>query len=417
MPQAEIFERLGLALAIGMLIGIQRGWQEREGAPGSRAAGIRTHSLIGLLGGVWGMLVPLTGPVALGFAAAAFAGTFVLYDWQEMRDAKSHSAAGMVAGLLSFALGVYAALGNRFAAGSAGVAATFILAERRALHEFLERLTWSELRAALLLLVMTVVILPVIPNAPIDPWGAFNPFQIWLMTVVIATVSFAGYVAVRVAGARNGLIYAGIGGGLVSSTSVTWRFSELARLESKMRASFVAGITAAWCVSLLRSFAIAVVMSPALGLALAKPLGAALIVVAVTCAVSYRFSERGGGGPELKLGNPLDLSEVLRFAALLSAVLIGSKWLLHVLGTGGLLVLASISGLADVDPMTLSMGQAAGHGVAVQYAAVVVLVATAANTVTRAALTWVFGGMRLGSVLTAIACAAAAAAAIVGFVV
>lgn len=412
MPIAEVFERLGLALAIGMLIGIERGWQEREGAPGSRAAGIRTHALIGLLGGLWGALAPLTNPIVLGFAVLAFAGTFVIYDRAEVRDAKSHSAVGMIAGLLSFALGAYAVLGNRLAAGSAGVAATFILAERQALHAFLERLSWPELRAALLLLIMTVVFLPVIPDRALDPWGAFNPFQIWLMTAVIATVSFAGYVAVRVAGARNGLIYAGVGGGLVSSTSVTWRFSQLSRLQPEMLTDFVAGITAAWCVSLLRSFAIAAVISPSLGLSLAKPLGAALVVVAAACALSYRYSKRDGVGPELKLDNPLDLSEVLRFAALLSAVLIASKWLLHVVGTGGLIVLASISGLADVDPMTLSMAQSAGHSVAIEYAAMVVLVATAANTVTRVALTWIFGGTRFGLTLTGIAGVAAGAAAV-----
>ncbi len=416
MPVAETFERLGVALAIGMLIGIERGWQEREGAPGWRAAGIRTHALIGLLGGVWGMLASLTGPAVLGFAAAAFAGTFVLFEWAEMRDAKSHSATGLVAGLLAFALGAYAVLGSRLAAGSAAVAATFILAERRALHEFVERLTWPELRAALLLLIMTVVFLPLLPDRAVDPWGAFNPFQIWLMTVVIAAFSSVGYVAVRLAGARNGLLYAGTAGGVVSSTTVTWRFAELARRQPDMRSSFLAGIAAAWIVSLLRVLAIATAMSPLLGLSLVKPVGCAAIFVAAACGYFYWNAERTGAGPELKLDNPFDLAEILRFGALLSVVMIASKWLLRVAGTGGVLALAAVSGLADVDPMTLSMGQAAGHSVAVGYAAIVVLVANAANLLARCVLGGIFGGVRFGLTLTAIA-VAAAAAALVGLAV
>jgi uncharacterized membrane protein (DUF4010 family) len=410
MPMAEVIERLGLALAIGMLIGTERGWQEREGAPGSRAAGIRTYALIGLLGGVWGMLVPLAGPVVLGFAAAAFAGTFAIFEWAEMRDAKSHSATGLVAGLLSFALGAYAVLGSRLAAGSAGVAATFILAERRALHEFVDRLTWPELRAGLLLLIMTVVFLPVIPNRAVDPWGAFNPFTVWLMTVIIAALSFVGYVAVRLAGARNGLLYAGTAGGVVSSTTVTWRFAALARLQPDMRPSLLAGIAASWTVSLLRVAVIAAALSPPLGLALVRPLGSAAIVVAAVSAYFYRNAARNAAGPALKLDNPFNLAEVFRFGAMLSVVLVASKWLLRVAGTGGLLALASVSGLADVDPMTLSMAQSAGHSVTYEYAAIVVLVANAANLLMRCLLGWFFGGMRLGLTLTAIACAATGAA-------
>jgi uncharacterized membrane protein (DUF4010 family) len=414
MTTAEIFERLGLALAIGILFGIERGWQEREGDTGS--AGVRTYAMVGLLGGVWGFLAPLAGPVVLGFAALAFAVTFALFQWQELHDTQSHSAVGMVAGLLAFALGAYAVLGSRLAAGSAAVAATFILAERRALHGFVERLTWPELRSSLLLLIMTVVFLPVLPDRTIDPWGAFNPFQVWLITVIIGAVSFVGYVAVRLAGTRNGLLYAGVAGGLVSSTTVTWRFAALARHESGLWAAFVSGIAASWCVSLVRVLAIAFVISPPLALNLAKPLGFALIVVATASAIFYRFAERGSEGPELKLDNPFDIGETLRFGALLSVVLIASKWALAVIGNSGLIALASISGLADVDPITLSMGQAAGHSVTFPYAAVIVLIATAANTLTRCVLAWSFGGVRLGAIMTTIA-SAGVIAGLIGLIV
>lgn len=412
MTTAAIFERLGLALAIGLLIGIERGWQEREGKPGSRAAGIRTHALIGLLGGTWGLLAPLAGASVLGFAALGFTAAFTLFEWQEMRAAGSFSATGTIAGLLSFALGAYAVLGNTFAAASAAVAATFILAERRVLHEFLVRLKWAELRAALLLLVMSVVLLPVLPDRTVDPWGALNPFQIWLMTVLIAAMSYGGYIAVQIAGGRKGLLYAGSAGGLVSSTTVTWTFAQLSRAHGGSRSEFVSGISASWAVSILRVMIIVAVMSPPLAVSLAVPLSAALAVTGAASALFFRRAGEGATGSQLSLEDPFDISAILRFGALLACVMLATKWLAHAFGGLGLLGLAWFSGLADVDPVTLSMGKSAGHGVAYNYAAIIVLTAVSANAVAKCALAYIFGGARLGLLLSAIAAAGAGAALI-----
>ncbi len=416
MTTSELFERLGLALAIGLLIGIERGWQEREGKAGSRAAGIRTHALIGLLGGIWGLLAPLAGQAVLGFAALGFTAAFTLFEWQEVRGAGSYSATGMVAGLLSFALGAYAVLGNTFAAASAAVAATFILAERRVLHEFLARLRWAELRAGLLLLVMTVVLLPVLPNRAVDPWGALNPFQIWLMTVLIAAMSYGGYIAVRIAGGRKGLLYAGGAGGLVSSTTVTWTFARLAKAQSAFRSEFIAGILASWAVSVMRVAVIAAVMSPPLAAPLGPPLGAAFVAFCATSALFYRRAEKQGAQSQLSLEDPFDIIAVLRFGLLLAAVMLAAKLLAQTFGNLGLFGLAALSGLADVDPVTLSMGQAAGHSVAFDAAAYVILIAVAANTAAKCALAFVFGNLRTALILTATALAGGGAALIALFV-
>src|ERR1041385_7129816 len=126
MTTPEIIQRLALALAIGLLLGVERGWQEREWKPGSRAAGIRTHALIGVLGGVWALLSKTLGATILGFAALAFAATFALFEYRELKAQKSASATGFVAALLAFALGAYAVLGDMVAAGSAAVAATVL---------------------------------------------------------------------------------------------------------------------------------------------------------------------------------------------------------------------------------------------------------------------------------------------------
>ena len=228
MAELELLQRAGLAAAIGLLIGIERGWQEREARDGARVAGIRTFTLIGALGGICGLYA---GPqvIGLGLCFLAFALPFGLFEWRRAEQAGSVSATDLVTGLLTFALGAFAAEGNMAVAAAVGVAAAAILAERQMMHEFLRRLKWMELRAGLLLLVMTVVLLPVLPDRTVDPWNALNPHQIWLMTVLVGAVSYGGYIAVRIAGERKGLLYAAIMGGVASSTTVTWMFARLAR--------------------------------------------------------------------------------------------------------------------------------------------------------------------------------------------
>jgi uncharacterized membrane protein (DUF4010 family) len=410
MATVELFERLALALTIGLLFGVERGWQEREGKPGSRAAGIRTFTLIGLLGGVWGLLAHIGGDVLLGFAAVGFAGWYGFFQWREARDQKSNSATGFVAGLLAFALGAYAILGEKAAAGSAAVAATVILAERQALHGFLERLKWVELRAALMLLVMTFVLLPVLPNRTIDPWGAINPYQLWLLAILTAGISYAGYIAVKLAGPRRGLIYAGAAGGLVSSTTVTWTFARIARQNAQARLEFVAGIITSWTVSLVRMTAIAVLLAPALIYPFGVPALAAACVTMASASLLYRRSAVESVEADLGLTDPFDLWMILRFSVLLAAVMLAAKLLSSAAGEAGVLGLAAVSGIADVDPITLSMARIAGTGVPVNHAAVAILVAAGTNLIAKTVLGVSFGGSRFARPLIATAVVAVAAA-------
>ena len=164
MDTLELFQRLGLALAIGFLIGVERGWREREGAAGSRVAGIRTFALIGLFGGIWGALYPLIGGVALGWLRSALPPASPCSSGARAWRRTISPPPTLIAGLLVFALGVYAVLGSMAVAGAAAVAAFALLAEREALHEFLKKVTWPELRAALVLLAMSFVLLPILPD-------------------------------------------------------------------------------------------------------------------------------------------------------------------------------------------------------------------------------------------------------------
>jgi uncharacterized membrane protein (DUF4010 family) len=402
MENLELLERAFLAGAIGLLVGIERGWQEREARDGSRVAGIRTFTLIGLLGGICG-LISASNPMALGFFFLALALPYGFFEWQRAKESGSASVTDFIAGLLTFVLGAYAASGSMVLAAAAGVAATLVLAERRVLHSFLRQIKWVELRAALFLLAMTAVLLPALPDRPVDPWQALNPHQIWLMTVLVGAVSYAGYVGVRLVGGRAGLLVAAILGGLATSTTVTWTFARLARRDSAAVPEIVSAILAAWIVSLIRMTAMAVVVAPSLLHPLATPVLAASIALAVPAAIAWRAAG-GRKSHDLTLSDPLELTLMLRFVLLLTAIMLLAKFFSST--QSGLLALGGLSGLLDVDPVTLSMAKMADGGLSPVLAAETILAAAVANGLAKSALAVIFGGVRLGAMLGAAALAA-----------
>ncbi len=398
MVDLEILQRLMLAAAVGLLLGIERGWQLRAEKDGRRVAGIRTYTLVGLCGGLCGLLAG-GNAVFLGLAFFAFSISFALFEIQHMRLTRRYSATDMVAALLTFALGAYAIRGSMTVAGAVAVLAALLLAERRILHSFLRHLTWLELRAVLLLLVMTVVLLPVLPDRTVDPWGGINPHEVWLMTVLTGAVSFGGYVATRLAGARRGLLYAGALGGLVSSTTVTWTFARLARHQRSMRAEVCAAILAAWTVSLVRMAAIAIVVAPVLLVSLLPPIAAAALALMVLAAVNYTIAGRTKG-EALALRNPFEIATILKFGALLAAIMLFSKLAGAAFGEAGLSALGALSGVLDVDPITLSVSRMAGVAGMLPVAATsVILLAALTNAIAKTVLGFAFGGPRVGGML------------------
>lgn len=389
-------QRAGLAAAIGLLIGIERGWQERQARDGSRVAGIRTHTLIAILGGICGFLTR-TSPLAMGLCFLAFALPFGFLEWRRIRASNNFSATNLVAGLLTFVLGAYATAGNMTVAAASAVVMTAVLAERRILHGFLRRLRWVELRGALILLVMTVVLLPILPDRTVDPWNALNPHEIWLMTVLVGVVCYAGYAAIRLAGPNKGLLFGGLMGGLATSTTVTWTFARMAKHDRSLQAAVLAAVLGAWAVSLLRMTALAVAIAPPLFGPLAAPMGASALLLLAAAGIAYYFAGRTPSHG-LTLRDPLELSLMLRFCGLLAVIMLLSK--LAMARQGGTLALGGFSGLLDVDPITLAMARQAGNEMPLRLAAETILVAAVANGLAKAVLGQVFGGWRLGSMLS-----------------
>jgi len=396
METVELYQRLALALAIGLLVGLERGWRERDLDDGARTAGIRTFGLIGMLGGIWGAMAPVLGPIPLAAAGLSFAAAFILFEWREAVSRNTYSVTSTVAGFIVFALGAFAVLGNQAAAAGAGVATLIILAARTNLHDFLRRMSWPELRSAIVLLAMTFLLLPILPDRTLDPWDAVNLHELWLMVVLIGAISFAGYVAVRVFGETRGLLVSAAAGAVVSSTTVTLFNARVARKSPGAGAPAMA-ICIAWIVSLARMTLIACVINPMLIVPLAAPIGAAIAVLAAA-ALLFRMAaaNREGSGAASMFENPLDLSFVLGFGGLLAAVSVGAQLMSTLFGEAGVLGLAGISGFVDVDPITLSASRLAGVSLSVNAAAEAILLAATANMLTKTAVAVGIGGFRFG---------------------
>lgn len=400
MDTLDIFQRLAVALAIGTLIGVERGWSERTEGEGERTAGLRTHALLGLIGGIWGALVTGTGPgglIALAIAFTVVSAAITIFRLREVTKQGTYGATTLVAGLLAFSLGAFAVLGSMAAAAAAGVAATALLALKGALHGWLQRLTWEELRATLLLLAMSVILLPILPDRGLGPYDAINPRQLWLMTIMLAAVAFVGYIAIKVAGERRGIALTGIAGGLVSSTAVTVTLSRLARENPVLSRACLSGMAFSSGTMVLRVLAIVALLNGTMLALLWAPLLAASLTL-WTSGLFFvgREPAESNGGASLRLGNPFELSTVLQFGALLAVITFVAKVLAATVGASAVLGLAAVSGIADVDAITLSMTELGRASLGPTVASLAVLVALAVNTITKSIYAWIGGGRPIG---------------------
>ncbi len=385
---------LATSLAIGLLIGTERGWQARQAGEGRRVAGLRTYGLFGLLGGGAGLLARILEPDLLGYLFVGFAITVTATYLVQRRGMGDIGMTSLVAALLTFILGAVATLGHAAEAAAAAVVTALLLGFKETLHGWLRRLEQRELHAALQLLLISVVVLPVLPDRGYGPWAALNPYEIWWMVVLIAAISFSGYFAMKIAGARKGILLTGLFAGLASSTAVTLHLSRLARGRPDMTGLTAAGILVACGTMFPRMLLVAGVVNPALLPALTPPL---LSMAGLTYLAALWFWRQGGAAPALPatLRNPLELRVALVFGALLALVMLLGEALRATFGAAGLYGLAAVSGLADVDAMTLALSRMSQGDLALASAVAGIVIAGAANSVVKAVLAGLVGGRAL----------------------
>lgn len=416
MEYLEILQRLAVALSIGLLIGLERGWTMLGEGEGERTAGLRTLGLAGLLGGLSALLAMRIeqGGVVLAASFVSYSAILATYRFREVQRRKTYGTTTVIAGLVTFVLGALAMVVEPIVVAAAGVATAALLALKPVLHGWLKAITGPELRAGLTLLVMSVIMLPVLPDKGYGPFGALNPYDLWRMTVLIAAVSSLGYFAIKFFDGAQGIAISGMAGGLVSSTATTLTFSKMAREHPDRAGMLMAGALLASAVMFGRIVLVAGTINPSLLRWLLLPLGLAGLAVGAFAAYLIWRGEKEQIATPLTLASPFELSTVLKFGAFLAFIMFAAKVLTVLTGTSGAYLLAAVSGIADVDALTLTMSRLAGNGIAEMAASLAILLAAGVNTISKTVLGWLAGGEAAGRTLAAGA-VTAALAAIAGF--
>jgi uncharacterized membrane protein (DUF4010 family) len=410
MDYAEILSRLAVSLAIGLLAGLERGWRTRDEEDHQRAAGFRTFALSGLLGGVTGAVSLQAGGLLVGLVFVVYAAAFTAFHWLEATTEQNMSVTSVVAGMLTFLLGTMAVTGELLVAIACAVAMTVILALRDQLHRWVASLTWPEIRAVLVLLAMSFLLLPILPNRTIDPWDSVNPYEIWLLAILIAAISFSGYVAVRAFGDPLGVIMTALAGGLASSTATTLAFARLEREHPTSARLLTAGILIASVVMMVRVGIVAVALNGALLAPLVPPLAAGAAILGLGSAILL-FGNTEQENPKLRIDNPLAIGTALKLATFIAGVMLVAALLRGMFGNIGVLIVAALSGVADVDAVTISMARMGGKDIDLNTTAQGILIAVTVNTASKTLLAGWAGGRRIGVLVGGVSGLGLAAAA------
>ncbi|MHA2767972.1 MgtC/SapB family protein [Vibrio harveyi] len=386
---------LFVALLLGAIVGTQRGWVMRNSVEGSRVAGIRTFSLVGLLGGLVGILANLYTPLLLGFALIALVILACIAFVIQQRKSEDISITGVVSLVITFVLGSLAVSGEPVLAAAAAVITAVVLDNKRELHQALQRLQEYELDAALRLLLISIVLLPLLPNQAYGPWNALNPYEIWWMVVLIASISFVGYFAIKIGGAKRGILFTSVFAGLSSSTALTLQFSHLSREQSSISPLLASGILLSCGTMFPRLLIVLSVINPQLVTLLWPIVMIMMIALYFPAWWIWRRSEVGKVEQSNKQTNPLALQSALFFGVVLAVIMLLSHALSDLFGNAGVLILSALSGITDVDAISLALGRQSTQTLSVETASLGILIAASVNTVVKMGMVVAIGDKAL----------------------
>ncbi len=367
-----------VSLVVGALIGVERE-VKKQSAPDICLGGIRTFALIALLG---------TLSEALGVLQYGLLALFGLIIAHRLTY-KGSDLTSEVSALLTFLLGAICFEGFYFEAAVVAVLVFTLLTFKKQLHEFAKHLTLNDLIAVVKFAVVTVIVYPLLPSKPI--YGV-SLKSVWTMVIIISSIDFVGYVLTKFAG-KKGVLIAGLIGGLVSSTAVTLTFAPLSRKNPDLIYEYASGIIGASAIMFPRMSLLAAIVNPSFASFLLVP---SLIAFSFGVLFAYKLARKKSEKATVNINNPFELSTAIKFGAFYAVVLFASSWALSRFGDAGLYAVAAISGLSDVDPLTLSVAKLFSAGqVALVPAVIAVLISAAVNTAFKWFLSLAIGSWRL----------------------
>jgi len=384
----DTVQSLAIALAVGLIVGLERGWKRTTLAEDADdGPGVRTFSLVGLTGGLGGLLKPDL------FAIIIFVGVAVIAVTGYLKSNRETQAAGYtteIALLITWVLGFLAVRENASLAIAAAVITALILGLKPEIHGVLRHIQRLELMSTLQLLVVAVVVLPLLPDK--DLWiEGLNLHLIGWFVLLVLSLSWLGYVCLRLFGERVGILVAALLGGLTSSTAVTASFARRSAAQPLLAAPLSRGILLACTIMPLRMLFLVALTNPALLVAILPGLATLITVPLIAALLSMTkepVPQRDAGA--LDLGNPLDLLSAVWFAAFLTALFVAVPWLQSMFGDAGIYAAAALSGLTDVDAISLTLARKSDSSISASAASLGIVVAATCNTLVKAILSSTF---------------------------
>ena len=346
------WQPLGVALGLGLLVGLQREWAKSEGA------GIRTFALITVLGTVCGLLAVTSGGWVVAAGLLGVAALLVNMNLRRSNSAKAHRGQTTeVAALLMFATGALLAVGETALAITIGGGVAVLLQWKEPLHGFVERIGQTEIRAVFRLVLIAMVVLPLLPNQAYGPYGVLNPFQLWLMVVLIVGISVSGYLASRYLESGRGALLSGILGGIISSTATTVSYARQSRSTPAFASLGAVIILVASTVVFFRVAVEVAIVAPSVLPQVAPQLAVMALWMLAIAAGSYVVASRERRMESLSVDDPSELTPAVVFGVLYALVLFAVAAAQDSFGDRGLYLVAALSGLTDIDAITLSTAQ------------------------------------------------------------
>ncbi len=403
LPYHALAPGLAIALLVGLLIGVERGWQLRREAAGSRVAGIRTFALIGISGGGIGLLASHGQPLLAAVLAAGVVALLVIYYARVPEASGSLSVTSGIAALLTLALGVAATSGFAVPALVMAAVATALLSMRQPLHRWLLGLSEADVKAMVRFVIIAAAILPLLPDRNFGPYGAWNPQQLWLVVVVVCGFSFAGYFANRRFGATRGTLVTAAIGGLYSSTAVSVALSQRLREQGPGNPAaeprlLAAGIAIASATMFARVLVLTGLLAPFALPRLALVIGPAGIVAIgfVLWLLRGLPASDHAASPAVQTTNPFELLPAFGFALLVAVLALLVRWAEARFGDAGIATLLAITGAMDVDAAIVTMHGLAPGTVRPDLAGMILALPILLNTLLKAGIVLVNAGARRG---------------------
>ena len=390
------YRDLGVAIAAGLLLGVERGWRQRDVTAGGRVAGVRTFALLAGLGGMIGLLARQYGIVIPAILLSGAVIMLIIGHAQSMAGPADVSVTNVVAALLTLCLGVLATSGQPALAMAAAAVVTMILASRSSLHALIQKLGEEDVIALARFAIIAGAIWPFLPDARYGPLDAWNPQQLWLVVVFVTGLSFASYVASRIFGAEKGILATAAIGGAYSSTAVTALLSHRLRSDEAGHGTLSAGIALATSIMFVRVLLLTAIIADFAFLPVLRLAGLAVLVGVIAGLVLLRDHTPVTTQEPAQPGNPIAIIPAIGFLVLVAIMAVAARWAEARFGGGGALALITAIGVFDVDAAIITLGGLSSDNVDRNLAGLALSGAVLANMLVKIGVVILYAGFKRG---------------------